>query len=84
MPSEAEERKRILGFPAGPNPYGPRDQEPRRYLGMRADWVGPVDVQWFGSLVHPLRSWRRWNRHRRLGPYALNDDDGAKTDGHHD
>lgn len=28
-----------------------------------------------GTLAHPLRSWRRWNQRRRLGPYAPDDDD---------
>lgn len=66
-----EERRRVLGFPLGAGPYRRSGSEPQRILGMPIDLVGPVDVQWFRSLFHPLRSWRRWTKRRRLGPYAL-------------
>lgn len=78
--SEPEERKRILGFPLGSDPYRPSDREPQRIFGMPTDWMGPVDLQFFRSLIHPFQSWKRWTRHRRLGPYAPDDDDGAKAE----
>jgi hypothetical protein len=75
MSSEPEERKRILGFPVGPDPYGPRPDEQRRISGLPVGSIGPVDTQWFRSLLHPVRSVKRWNRYRALGPFALDDDE---------
>lgn len=75
MSSEPEERKRFLGFSVGPNPYGPRHDEPRQIFGLPAGSVGPVDVQWFRSLLHPVRSVTRWKRLRALGPFAVDDDE---------
>lgn len=73
-----EERRRVLGFPLGPDPYRSSGNEPPQVFGVTTAWIGPIDAQWFRSLFHPLRSWRRWSRHRRLGPYALDDFDEAE------
>jgi hypothetical protein len=63
VPADPEEQRRVLGFPVGPDASG------------RPSWtIGPVDRAFFRALVHPLRSLRRWRRHRRLGPYDVEDD----------
>lgn len=80
MAGEPQERKRVLGFPTGPDPYGHGDRQMQRLPATPGDWIGPVDLQWFRSFVHPVRSWKRWSRHRRLGPYAV-DDDAAEPEG---
>jgi hypothetical protein len=38
------------------------------------DWFGGVDVEFFRSFIHPIRACRRWDRRRRLGAYALDED----------
>lgn len=88
MTGEPREPKRVLGFPVGQDPYRRDHREAQRLLGVPTDWIGPVDVQWFHSLIHPIRSWKRWIRHRRLGPYDIGDDDdggdGTKPEGRED
>ncbi len=75
MSSEPEVRRRFLGFAVGPSPHGPRHDEQQRVFGLPAGSIGPVDMQWFRSLRHPVRSVKRWNRRRALGPFALEDDE---------
>lgn len=73
MPGEPEERRRVLGFPVGPDPNGgPTGVQP--HVGLPGRIVGPVDRRFFGTLAHPLRGFRRWRRHRRLGPYDVEGD----------
>ncbi|HUA96155.1 MAG TPA: hypothetical protein VMB82_11595 [Acidimicrobiales bacterium] len=79
MASDEEERPRVLGFPVGAGPA--RRDGADRVLGMPLDWFGPIDRSWLAALFHPRRSWRRWRRHRRLGPYALDDDEATGDDG---
>ena len=72
-----EEPNRVLGIPR--NRIGPasqRDQqgsEPRRALGIPISPLS-VDVDFFRSLRHPIKEYRRRSRRRRLGAYALDDD----------
>ena len=75
MASDREEPNRVLGMPRQTGTHARYDEEERRVLGVPADWFGPVDRDWFRSLAHPVRSYKRWLRHRRLGPYALDEDD---------
>ena len=65
-----EQPRRFLGFPAGGS---------REHSGSPAGpWmVGPVDRRWLGSLLHPVRALRAWRRHRRLGPYDVEDGAGS-------
>lgn len=80
MSSEPEERKRFLGFPVGPNPHAPHPDEQQRIFGVPVGSIGPLDMRWFRSLLHPVRSVKRWNRRRALGPFAVDDeiaDDGT-------
>jgi hypothetical protein len=58
--------------------WGPRDPnapEPQHILGFPAGWFGQIDTEWFLSFVHPVKTCRRWARRRRLGAYALDEDD---------
>ncbi len=74
MPGNAEEPKRVFGLPGGQDRYRPPRREPQRVLGFPVDWFGGVDVEFFRSFVHPIRAYRRWDRRRRLGAYALDED----------
>ncbi len=74
MPGEPEERQRFLGFPRGPDPYGESGEQSPRLMGMPMDWFGPVDVEWFRTMLHPVRSVRRWKRRRHLGPFVADED----------
>lgn len=66
-----EEPRRFLGFPAGAGGHRPASP-------MGPWMIGPVDRRWLVSLLHPFRAVRAWQRHRRLGPYDVDEDaDGS-------
>ena len=73
-----EEPQRVMGQPIGDlGPRARRDYEPQRVMGFPIDSLGPrpEDREWLLSLVHPVRTYRRWVRRRRLGPYAPDDNE---------
>jgi hypothetical protein len=69
------EPNRVLGMPWTRDPQARQDEEPRRVMGFPVDSFADVDLSWFRSLAHPVRGYRRWLRRRRLGPYAIDDDE---------
>jgi hypothetical protein len=73
--SDREEPNRVFGMPRQTNPHARQGEEQQRVLGVPADWFGPVDRDWLHSLAHPVRGYKRWLRRRRLGPYALDEDE---------
>ena len=75
MNSDREEPNRVLGLPRRTGPQARQGEEQQHVMGFSADWFGSVDLDWIGSLVHPIRAYKRWTRRRRLGPY-LTDEDG--------
>ena len=75
MPRDQYEPNRVMGIPWTRDPQGRWDYEPKRVMGFPVDWSGEVDLDWVRSLAHPVRGYRRWLRRRRLGPYALDEDD---------
>jgi len=93
MPDDQYEPNRFLGFPVSSRPRARRDgepqprqgEEPQRVMGFPVDrlgeWFGPADGDWLGSLAHPVRGYRRWLRRRRLGPYAVDDDEPGRRPG---
>jgi hypothetical protein len=77
---QGEERQRVLGQPIwGLGPHARRGEEPQRVLGFPIDSLGPspADREWLLSLAHPIRTYKRWVRRRRLGPYATDEDPGG-------
>jgi hypothetical protein len=70
---QGEEQQRVLGQPIGDLGPGSRPEEPQRVMGYPIDSIGPTaaDIEWFKSWVHPIRTYKRWVRRRRLGPYDL-------------
>ena len=75
MASDREEPNRVFGMPRQASPHARQGEEEQSVLGVPAGWIGPVDRDWFRSLAHPARSYKRWLRRRRLGPYAPDDDE---------
>jgi hypothetical protein len=90
MSGDNYEPNRVLGFPQRRKPHAGQDRgphagqdhdpppyrEPQRVMGFPVDWFGPVlDGEWVKSLAHPVRTYRRWLRRRRLGPYAVDEDE---------
>jgi hypothetical protein len=73
--SDREEPNRVFGMPLQTGPHTRQDEEQQRVLGVPAGWFGPVDRDWFRSLAHPVRGYKRWLRRRRLGPYAVDEDE---------
>jgi hypothetical protein len=45
-------------------------------MGFPVDWFGGGDRDPVGPLAHPIRGYKRWLRRRRLGPYAVDEDQG--------
>ncbi len=72
MPGDHEEPNRIFGVSAGGRAQQRR--EPQRVLGFSQELFAGVDVDFFRGLLHPVKSYRRWSRRRRLGAYAVDDD----------
>lgn len=73
MTRKDEEPERILGMPR--RGHRREGEEPQRALGIPVDWIAGVDVEFFRSFLHPVKAYRRWDRRRRLGAYALDDED---------
>jgi hypothetical protein len=76
MADDRYEPKRILGFPVRTGQRAKRDEESQRVMGFSGDWFVGVDRVQIGSLAHPIRGYKRWLRRRRLGPYAVDEDQG--------
>jgi hypothetical protein len=76
MTRDRYEPNRFLGLPVGTPPHARQGEEPQRMMGIPVAWLGPgpADREWFASMAHPVRTYRRWRRRRRLGPYAADDD----------
>ena len=73
-----EEPRRVMGIPVRDHgAQARRGEEPRRVMGFPVDPFGPepADLEWLRSLAHPIRMYKRWVRHRRLGPYATDEDE---------
>jgi hypothetical protein len=68
-----EEPNRVLGVPRRRHRHD--GAEPQHALGIPVDWIAEADVAFFRSFVHPIKAYRRWDRRRRLGAYALDDED---------
>jgi hypothetical protein len=75
MANDRYEPNRVLGIPWTKDPHARQGEEPQRVMGFPVDWFGPVDLDGVQSLAHPIRAYRRWLRRRRLGPYAIDEDD---------
>ena len=75
MAGDKYEPNRFLGFPVSRDPHARQDREPQRVMGFPVDWFDGIDLDWMGSLVHPIRGYQRWLRRRRFGPYTIDDDE---------
>jgi hypothetical protein len=91
MADDRYEPNRFLGFPVrtGPERTGPertspertgpranRHEESQRVMGFPVDWFGSDGRDQARPLAHPIRGYKRWLRRRRLGPYAVDEDQG--------
>jgi hypothetical protein len=81
MADDQYEQNRVLGFPwrpdrqARPGEPGGQAKESQRVMGFPVDWSGTIDRDGFLPLAHPIREYKRWLRRRRLGPYAVDEDE---------
>ena len=75
--SEGEEPQRVLGLPVEVlRPHANQGEEPqRRVLGFPVGTIGPTpaDREWLLSLLHPIQTYKRGVRRRRLGYRAPDD-----------
>jgi hypothetical protein len=78
MANDRYEPNRFLGFPVRTGPRVRRDEESQRVMGFPVDWFGGSDHHHdrdqVRPLLHPIRGYKRWLRRRRLGPYAVDED----------
>jgi hypothetical protein len=72
---DREERNRVLGVSMGEHRQLRPNEEQQRVLGFPVDSFGSVDREWFGSMAHPVRTYKQWARRRRLGPYVTDEDE---------
>jgi hypothetical protein len=72
------EPNRVLGFPVARDSHARKVEEPQRVMGFPVDWFSGIDLSGLDWLAHPVREYRRWLRRRRLGPYAVDDDDPGR------
>jgi hypothetical protein len=75
MAGDRHEPNRVLGIPLRQDSHARQGEEPQRVMGFPVDWFGSIDRDWLRSLAHPIRGYRRWLRRRRLGPYAVDEDE---------
>ena len=75
MAGDQYEPNRVLGIPWRSDPQARQGEEPQRVMGFPVDWFGSIDRDWVRSLAHPIRGYQRWLRRRRLGPYAIDEDE---------
>jgi hypothetical protein len=75
MPRDQEESNRFLGMPLRTDRQVRQRPESQRVLGFPVDWFAGIDLDWISSLAHPVRSYRQWQRRRRLGPYLTEEDE---------
>ena len=66
-------------FQCGPGRGPKRDEESQRVMGFPVDWSSGSgsdhrDRDQVRPLPHPIRGYKRWLRRRRLGPYAVDED----------
>jgi hypothetical protein len=73
-----EEPDRVSGKPPRQRASARQGEEQQHVLGLPRDWFNEVDTEFFRSLLHPIKGYRRWSRRRRLGAYALDDDDTGR------
>jgi hypothetical protein len=67
--SQNEEPQRVMGIPVrNLGPHARRSEEPQRVMGFPVDSLGPAERERLRSLAHPIRTYKRWVRCRRLGP----------------
>jgi hypothetical protein len=78
MTSSPEEPDRVFGRPQRQGEYARQGEERQHALGLPREWFDRVDTEFFRSLLHPVKGYRRWSRRRRLGAYALDDDDTGR------
>jgi hypothetical protein len=76
MADDGFEPNRILGFPVRTGQRAKRDEESRRVMGFPVDGFGGIERVQDAPLAHPIRGYKRWLRRRRLGPYAVDEDQG--------
>jgi hypothetical protein len=72
---DREEPHRVLGMPTGEHRQLRPSEEQQRVLGFPVDSFGSVDREWFGSMAHPVQTYKQWARRRRLGPYVTDEDE---------
>ncbi len=75
MPHDQEEPNRVLGIPWQPGSRTRQGPEPQRVMGFPVTWFGGIDLDGIRSLAHPVRSYKQWQRRRRLGPYLTEEDE---------
>jgi hypothetical protein len=75
MARDRYEPNRFLGLPVGSPTRARHGEEPQRLMGIPVDWLGPGpdDREWLAPMAHPVRTYRRWLRRRRLGPYVADE-----------
>ena len=78
--SQNEEPQRVMGIPVRDlGPHARRGEEPQRVMGFPVDSLGPgpgpAERERLRSLAHPIQTYKRWVRRRRLGPYATDEDE---------
>jgi hypothetical protein len=80
MADDENEPNRVLGFPVRTGPRVKRDEESQRVMGFPVDLFSGSgsdhhrDRDQVRPLLHPVRGYKRWLRRRRLGPYAVDED----------
>jgi hypothetical protein len=72
---DREQRNHALGMSTGEGRQLRPSEEQQRVLGFPVDSFGSVDREWFGSMAHPVRTYKQWARRRRLGPYVTDEDE---------
>jgi hypothetical protein len=72
-----EESPRVMGFRVDSfRTRASQGEEQQHVLGFPVGSFGPgpAEREQLRSLAHPIRAYKKWLRHRRLGAYAIDEE----------
>jgi hypothetical protein len=68
--SNHEEQNHVFGLPRGMGPRSRRGEEEQHVMGLPVSWFKNANPGQSRRPTNPVRAFKQWRQHRRMGPYA--------------